>query len=87
MLQKYVQAVDQGKIPRDAGVLRRVVSLCHQLPTIDTPEFKQEFITEYNDALLITYLASITKSANSVNDLIDKFGVVHEKGKRRGFLS
>ncbi|KAI9487391.1 MAG: hypothetical protein EXX96DRAFT_553019, partial [Benjaminiella poitrasii] len=32
---------------------------------------------EYNDVLLVAYLASITKGLNSINDLVDKFNLVN----------
>ena len=34
--------------------------------------------------MLTTYLASITKNAAAVNDLVDKFNIAHDKGRRRG---
>jgi len=59
----------------------------NQLPAIDTAQFQQEFINEYNDALMITYLASMTKGANSINDMIDKFNITFERSsRRRGFF-
>jgi len=66
--------------------LRRIVSLVNQLPAIDTLQFQQEFINEYNDALMITYLASMTKGANTINDMIDKLNVTYERNRRRGFF-
>jgi len=84
MLQKYIESVKQGKVQKDHGLLRRIVSLCHQLPTIDTEQFKQEFMSEYNDALLVTYLAAITKSATIANELIDRFSVTQQKARRGG---
>jgi len=87
MLQKYLEAVKTGATPKDHGVLRRIVSLCNQLPTIDTTQFKQDFMSEYNDALMVTYLAAITKSAAAANELIDRFSVVQQKSRRGGGMS
>ncbi len=35
-----------------------------QLPAIDSDEFRHEFLVEYNDTLLVTYLSAITKGCN-----------------------
>lgn len=32
-------------------------SLVRRLPAIDSAQFQEEFLTEYNDTLLMTYLA------------------------------
>jgi len=83
ILLQYLESAKSGKAPRDHGLMRRIASLCHQLPAIDTPGFKLDFLNEYNDALLITYLASITKGTNATNDLIDKFNATYERHSRR----
>jgi hypothetical protein len=50
-----------GKIPFNHQIVRKVASVCNQLPTIETQAFKDDFTSEYSDALLVAYLASITK--------------------------
>eukprot|EP01114_Cavostelium_apophysatum_P005524 TRINITY_DN1668_c0_g1_i3.p1 TRINITY_DN1668_c0_g1~~TRINITY_DN1668_c0_g1_i3.p1 ORF type:complete len:322 (-),score=88.50 TRINITY_DN1668_c0_g1_i3:78-1043(-) len=86
VLLQYLEAAKSGKAPRDHGLLRRVASLSNQLPAIDTQNFKLDFLNEYNDALLIAYLATITKGTNATNDLIDKFNATYERhgARRRG---
>eukprot|EP01118_Nematostelium_gracile_P003167 TRINITY_DN135_c0_g1_i1.p1 TRINITY_DN135_c0_g1~~TRINITY_DN135_c0_g1_i1.p1 ORF type:complete len:311 (-),score=85.11 TRINITY_DN135_c0_g1_i1:84-1016(-) len=87
ILQNYLEASRQGKVPKDHGLLRKVASLVNQLPAIDTKEFQQQFINEYNDALLITYLSAMTKGANGINEMIDKYNVTYDKSsRRRGFF-
>jgi len=83
VLLSFLEATKNGKIPKDQGILRRIASLCNQLPAIDTEQFKHDFINEYNDALLITYLATITKGTNATNELIEKFNATYEKHGRR----
>merc|ERR1711991_27214 len=39
-------------------------------------------LQEYNDALLVAYLATITKGASTINDLIDKFNISFERNTR-----
>jgi len=88
ILLRYLETVKAGKSPIDHGLLRRIASLCNQLPSTDTPSFKHDFIQEYNDGLMITYLAAMTKGSNSINELIDKFNVVNDRSsmRRRGGL-
>jgi len=87
ILLVYLEATKSGKIQADHGLLRRIASLVNQLPAIDTQQFQQEFINEYNDALMITYLATMTKGANNINEMIDKFNATYDRGsRRRGFF-
>jgi COP9 signalosome complex subunit 6 len=87
ILVNFLQAAKEGKIPKDHALLRRISMLTSQLPAVDSSAFKREFINEYNDALLITYLATVTKSANGINDLLDKFSLINDKqSRRRGFF-
>jgi len=84
ILKSFLEAVKSGKIAADPGLLRQLGSLCNQLPALHSDELKNDFIVEFNDSLLITYLASITKGTNGMNEMIDKFNVVYEKQKRKG---
>lgn len=76
VLVSYLEATKNGTIPPDYRILRQVSSVCNQLPAVDADELKAEFLSEYNDALLVNYMASITKGAASINALADKFAVV-----------
>jgi len=87
ILVNFLEATKAGKIPKDHALLRRISMLTSQLPAIDTAAFRREFINEYNDALLITYLATVTKGASGINDLLDKFSIVNDRqSRRRGFF-
>jgi len=87
ILLRYLQEAKKGTIPVEHGLLRKAVCLCSQLPATNTRAFKNEFIREYNDAQLVSYLASMTKGTNAVNELIEKFNVTYERhGRRRGFI-
>ncbi|KAM9944412.1 hypothetical protein ACTFIW_010553 [Dictyostelium discoideum] len=84
-LSDYLQAVKEKRLPYEQNILRKASSLCNQLPTIDTHDFKKSYLQEYNDVLLVTYLASITKTSASLNDTIDKYLVSNEKQSKRRF--
>jgi len=86
-LLQYAKAAHAGQIARDEGILRQINALVQQLPAIDTDKFKEDFLTEYNDALLVTYLASITKTSHAANEMIEKFNITYDRHtRRRGFM-
>jgi len=87
VLLQFAKASQTGQVPRDEGILRQINALVQQLPAIDTDKFKEDFLTEYNDALLVTYLASITKTSHAVNEMIEKFNITYDRhSRRRGFM-
>jgi COP9 signalosome complex subunit 6 len=70
MLVEYVHSVQTGKVPRDNEVMRQIASLIAGLPASgELEEFRQEFLTEYNDLLLTSYLANMTNGLNSLNEV------------------
>lgn len=75
-LLAFLNATKTGQVPTDYRLLRQVSSICNQLPAVDTTELRDDFVTEYNDMLMVNYLASVTKSNASLSDLIDKHAVV-----------
>ncbi|CAM9718679.1 unnamed protein product, partial [Hapterophycus canaliculatus] len=81
ILRRFLEETKNGKITIDHPLLRQISSICNQLPTMDGAQFSEEFMREFNDSLAVTYLASVQKSAASVNDLADKFMVAF--GHRR----
>jgi len=90
MLQKRVvcilsllEAMERGEVKKDHRLLRQVASLCQRLPATETGDFKEDFVQQYNDTLLVTYLATMTKGTNSINDLIDKYNTAFERQSRR----
>jgi len=86
IIVQFLQATKDGQVPKDHGLLRQIASLCNQLPAIDSNTFNQDFLTEYNDALLVTYLASITKGSSQINELVDKFNTAYDRHSRRHFF-
>ncbi|KAJ3195894.1 COP9 signalosome complex subunit 6 [Irineochytrium annulatum] len=72
LLGQYIADVEAGVVPRDHNIVREIGSLCNRLPTIDNTEFKQEFLMDYNDVLLGSYLSILTKGTNQLSDLVEK---------------
>eukprot|EP00897_Mesotaenium_endlicherianum_P004806 jgi/Mesen1/4353/ME000022S03643 len=83
-LHHLLTSLQSGNVPYDHSLLRQVSSLVRRLPTIDSPKFQEDFLTEMNDTLIVTFLASITKGTSSINELVDKFNVAYDKQGRRG---
>ncbi|KAG4098405.1 Mov34-domain-containing protein [Neocallimastix lanati (nom. inval.)] len=84
VLYKYIEDVEAGKILPNHEILRQIAGICNRLPTISSKEFKNEFMIDCNDILLISYLSALTKGANKVNNLIDNFnGIKADKANRK----
>jgi COP9 signalosome complex subunit 6 len=87
VLHQFLDSTKKGAIPFDHNILRQIYGLCNLLPAIDTPAFKEDFIKEYNDVLLVTYLAGITRGTSATNELVDKYNTAFERqGRRRGYI-
>jgi len=87
ILKLYLEAVKAGKFPDpDQNLLREINAVCQQLPAIESGEFNEAFFTEYNDALLLTYMAAITKASSATNELLEKFNATQDRQfRKRGF--
>jgi len=84
ILHQYLVNAKTDESCIDHDVLRQIAGLCNRLPTIDSADFRQEFLTEYNDVLLTSYLATITKGTNCINELVDKFNIATSTNKSGG---
>ncbi|KAJ7102284.1 COP9 signalosome subunit 6 [Mycena belliarum] len=84
VLVKYVTDVVMEQAPKDHATLRALSALIASLPATENNAFRAEFETEYEDVQLTAFLASLTKSANILNDLVDKHIVVTSGNGERG---
>ena len=85
-LLRYLKEVDEGRVPADHAVLRAANQLVKQLPATDSQKFRDNFLAEYNDTLLVTYLAAVTKGAAEMDVYTSKFNTAYDKhARRRGF--
>lgn len=87
-IQSVLQAMHTGAIPYDFGLVRQVRGLMQSLPAISTSALKESLLTECNDTLLITYLASLTQQAQALYELTEKVGAIGagKFSKRRQLL-
>ncbi|OQR88825.1 COP9 signalosome complex subunit [Thraustotheca clavata] len=79
VLRAYLEATKRGDIPVDHALLRQVASICKQVPAMRSDLFASTFSQEFNDTLLVTYLAAITKGITSTNAVLDKFSLTQER--------
>jgi len=84
LLRAYLQDVASSSEPANQDILRQIKGLTKRLPTMESSEFKEEFLNEYNDAVLTTYLATITQGLNSINDVVDKFNITVGRNQQQG---
>jgi len=78
VILQFLEATKNGKVPTDQNLLRKIASMTQLLPCMDSPSFNEGFLKEYNDTLLVAYMTMITKGTNTLNELIEKFGMSHD---------
>jgi COP9 signalosome complex subunit 6 len=93
VLTNFLRDVELGKVSADQNLLRQIKGICNRLPTMDSTQFEEDFLNEYNDALLVTYLATVTRSSDAMSQVISKFELAHDSrpgsqalSGRRGFV-
>ncbi|KAI9908439.1 hypothetical protein PsorP6_004237 [Peronosclerospora sorghi] len=79
VLLRFLQAMKNGEAPLDHNLLRHICSICNQLPVMKSDHFDATFTQEYNDALLVLYLATLTKGATNANVVVDRFAATLER--------
>ncbi|KAJ6845205.1 COP9 signalosome complex subunit 6a [Iris pallida] len=84
VLHQYLLAMEKGDIPLENSLLRQVSSLLRRLPAMESEKFQDDFLMEFNDTLLMTYLAMFTNCSSSMNDLVDKFNTMYDRRSARG---
>ncbi|TKY49877.1 COP9 signalosome complex subunit 6a [Spatholobus suberectus] len=84
VLHHYLLAMQKGDVPFENSLLRQVSSLLRRLPAIESGKFQDDFLMEYNDTLLISYLAVLTNCSSAMNELVDKFNTAYDRHSRRG---
>lgn len=90
LILDYVRAVKEGKVAANHEILREAYSLCHRLPVISNETFKEEYFNQCNDVGLMTYLGTLTKGCNTINQFVNKFNILYDRqgmGRRmKGFF-
>eukprot|EP00891_Asterochloris_glomerata_P005404 jgi/Astpho2/5404/e_gw1.00076.27.1_t len=81
LLQRMHSAA--GALPYDHSLVRETKGLLRRLPAINTAEFQQDFLAEYNDAMLTVFMSSLTKGVQGINEIVDKHTIAYERSSRR----
>jgi COP9 signalosome complex subunit 6 len=92
VLEAYLRATRENKVPWDHAVLREIAALCNSLPVVDAPQFEAGFAAELEDAKLIAYLATVVKGTGVLAEVQKKVagakeGVAAAKSVRRDATS
>ncbi|KAI5075487.1 hypothetical protein GOP47_0009563 [Adiantum capillus-veneris] len=78
VLHNLLVSIHKGETPYEHSLLRQISSLLRRLPAIESAKFQDDFLTEYNDTLLMTYLAMMTKCSSTINEFVDKFNTAYD---------
>lgn len=79
----FLAAVKKGDAKPSPALMRLIANSCQRLPTLDTPSFQKAHFAEYNDSLLLAYLAVITKGVHTLNEVVDRFNIAYDRQSRR----
>lgn len=79
LILDYIKAVESGQVPKNHDILREAYSLCYRLPVLNTDRFKEDFFNQCNDVCLMSYLGTITKGCNTINQFVNKFNVMYDR--------
>ncbi|KAL8147020.1 hypothetical protein AgCh_004656 [Apium graveolens] len=84
VLHHYLLAMEKGEMACENSLLRQVSSLLRRLPAVESLKFQDDFLMDYNDTLLVSYLAMFTNCSSTMNELVDKFNTAYDRHSRRG---
>ncbi|XP_022909078.1 COP9 signalosome complex subunit 6 [Onthophagus taurus] len=79
LVLEYMKAVQKKEFPPNHDILREAYSLCHRLPVVQSPRFRQDFYNQCNDVGLMTYLGTLTKGCNDLNQFVNKFNILYDR--------
>jgi COP9 signalosome complex subunit 6 len=79
LVLQYVRAVQAGELPKNHEILREAYSLSHRLPVLQSARFRADFYNQCNDVGLMTYLGTITKGCNDINQFVNKFNILYDR--------
>jgi COP9 signalosome complex subunit 6 len=82
-LLEYMKEVKAQRVPKNHDVLRQMLAICQALQATHQESLQDEFCGEFNDAVLVVMLASLTKACANTSDLLDKFQLAHDKKHRQ----
>lgn len=82
VIHGFLVDTKNGKVPTDHLLLQQIASVAHSLPAAQSREFREDFLREHTDTMLITYLATMTKGTSDLDSVIDKISLVYDKRQK-----
>ncbi|KIM29040.1 hypothetical protein M408DRAFT_329068 [Serendipita vermifera MAFF 305830] len=80
----YVESlIKEDGTKMDYAILRSIQALVASLPASEHKTFREEFDQEYADVQLTAYLSTLTKTANILNDIVDKYSFMTHRDEDR----
>jgi len=79
LVLNYMKAIQAGTVEKNHEILRLGYSLCHMLPVLHSSRFRQDFYNQSNDVALMTYLGTLTKGCNDLNQFVNKFIILYDR--------
>ena len=92
LLIDYLNKIESNQIKPNDQILRNIQSVCNRLPTNTHEKFKNDFINEMSNGMMMTYLSSMTKTATKVNSTLNLYDQLNDGrgagigGPRKGGL-
>lgn len=75
IIHEFVKNIQSNALPMNHDVLRGISNLCHRLPMINSEGFNDEFYVQCNDVALLTYLGTLTKCSNTINQFVNRLNI------------
>nr|CCA25076.1 COP9 signalosome complex subunit putative [Albugo laibachii Nc14] len=79
VLVQYLDDIQSNDAIVDYGLLHQISTICNQLPTLGSDFFEFASIKDHIDAKCITYLAALTKGAQLINTVTERFSSISSR--------
>lgn len=83
LLVEYLSQVEQGKVKPNQEILKNIQTVCNRLPAMNNEKFSDDFFSEMANGMMMTYLATMTKTAQQVNNSMELYDTLMESGHSR----
>jgi COP9 signalosome complex subunit 6 len=71
------------QIRNNPRLLREIQGMCNRIPVASSRIFTNEFFNEYSEALLVSYMSTMTKGTNIASELVEK---LDQAGSTRNYF-
>ena len=86
VIYQYLLDTKNQAVPTDHYLLRQIASISHSFPSKESIAFRDEFVREHNDTMLVTYLSMMTNGTNELGNVVEKINLVYDRDRKdKGF--